>query len=84
MRLAVEMIKFARMDALEQAVLVSSDTDLVPAVEEVKSLGKKVTYVGTAKGQSYGLSKASNDVRLIRLEEIARFFLPQKLGEIQK
>lgn len=36
-RLAVEMIRLARHDAYDKAYLVSSDTDLVPAVEEVRS-----------------------------------------------
>jgi len=73
-RLAVEMIKFARENKYDQAYLVSSDTDLVVAVEEVRSIGKTVQYVGIAKGQSFGLSKACNDVRLLRSEEIEKFF----------
>ena len=73
-RLAVEMIRFARENKYDQAYLVSSDTDLVAAVEEVQSLGKTIQYVGTAKGQSFGLSKTCNDVRLLRLEEAQNFF----------
>lgn len=73
-RLAVEMIRFARQDKYDIAYLLSSDTDLVPAVEEVQSIGKKVLYVGISKGQSYGLSKVANDVILLRIEEIKQFF----------
>lgn len=73
-RLAVEMIRLAREDRYDQAYLLSSDTDLVPAVEEVQSFGKKVQYVGVPKGQSYGLSKVADDVRLIRPEDIRPFF----------
>jgi uncharacterized LabA/DUF88 family protein len=73
-RLAVEMIRFARQDKYDQAYLLSSDTDLVPAVEEVKAFGKTVQYVGIPKGQSYGLSTVSDDVRLLRPEEIQQFF----------
>ncbi len=51
-RLAVEMIRLAREDQYDLAYLLSSDTDLVPAVEEVQSFGKKVVYVGWPKGQS--------------------------------
>ena len=72
-RLAVEMIRFARQDKYDIAYLISSDTDLVPAIEEVQSTGKKVQYVGIPKGQSFGLSKVADDVRLIRPEEIERF-----------
>ena len=73
-RLAVEMIKFARQDKYDIAYLLSSDTDLVPAVEEVRNIGKEVCYVGISKGQSFGLSKTANDVNLLRTEEIKQFF----------
>ena len=75
-KIAVEMIRYAREDKYDTAYLLSSDTDLVPAVEEVNSLGKKVCYVGIAKGQSFGLTKVSDDVRLLRPEEI-KIFLPK-------
>lgn len=77
-RLAVEMIRFAREDKYDIAYLLSSDTDLVAAVEEVKSFGKKVQYVGIAKGQSFGLTKVADDVRLLRSEDIQPF-LPSAL-----
>lgn len=74
-RLAVEMIRFARQNRYDVAHLLSSDTDLVAAIEEVHSLGKKVYYIGTAKGQSFGLTKIADDTRLLRLEDI-KSFLP--------
>ena len=77
-RLAVEMIRFARKNLYDIAYLLSSDTDLVAAVEEVRSFGKTVQYVGIAKGQSFGLTKAANDVRLLRPEDIESF-LPKTL-----
>ena len=73
-RLAVEMIRFARENKYDIAYLVSSDTDLVAAVEEVRAFGKKVQYVGIFKGQSYGLSSVTDDVRLLRAEEMRQFF----------
>lgn len=73
-RLAVEMIRFARQNKYDVAYLISSDTDLVPAVEEVQSIGKTVQYIGIPKGQSYGLSSVADDVRLLRPEEIEQFF----------
>lgn len=73
-KLAVEMIKFARQDKYDIAYLLSSDTDLVPAVKEVHFFGKEVQYVGIAHGQSWGLSKVCDDVRLLRAKEIEKFF----------
>lgn len=72
-RLAVEMIRFAREDKYDIAYLISSDTDLVPAVEEVQSFGKKVIYVGLPKGQSFGLTKASDNTILLRNEDVMPF-----------
>lgn len=77
-RLAVEMIRKAREDKYDQAFLISSDTDLVAAVEEVKSMGRAVQYVGIAQGQSFGLSKTCNDVRLLRAEDM-RLFLSRAI-----
>lgn len=73
-RIAVEMIRFARLNKYDQAYLISSDTDLVPAIEEVQSFGKTIQYVGSPKGQSFGLSRAADDVQLLRPEEIKQFF----------
>jgi uncharacterized LabA/DUF88 family protein len=72
-RLAVEMIRLARENRYDVAYLLSSDTDLVPAVEEVHSFNKKVVYVGMPKGQSFGLTKASDDTILLREEDILPF-----------
>ena len=47
-RLAVEMIRFAREDKYDIAYLVSSDTDLVAAVEEVRAFGKKSSICGNS------------------------------------
>lgn len=75
-RIAVEMIRFARNDAYDIAYLLSSDTDLVAAVEEVRSFRKEVHYIGVAKGQSFGLTKAATDVRLLRPEDVQPFLPP--------
>jgi uncharacterized LabA/DUF88 family protein len=72
-RLAVEMIRLARSDSYDTAYLLSSDTDLVAAIEEVRSFNKKVVYVGVANGQSFGLTKAANNTVLLRLEDIKPF-----------
>lgn len=78
-RLAVEMIRFARAGEYDMAYLVSSDTDLIAAVEEARSFGKKIQYVGVAKGQSFGLTKVADDVRLLRPDDIKPFLPPSLL-----
>ena len=75
-RLAVEMIRLARSNKYDIAYLLSSDTDLVPAIEEVRSFGRKVNYVGVAKGQSFGLTKATNNTILLRPQDVQTFLGP--------
>jgi len=48
-QLSVEMIRFARNDDYDVAYLLSSDSDLIPAVKEVKKIGKEVVYMGVKK-----------------------------------
>ena len=72
-RLAVEMIRLARENKYDTAYLLSSDTDLVPAVEEVQLFDKRVIYVRTSEKQSFGLTKVSDHTILLRVEDIAPF-----------
>lgn len=81
-RIAVEIIRLARENKYDIAYLLSSDTDLVPAVEEVRSLNKQVYYVGTSKGQSFGLTKASNNTILLRDEDVMPYFPKTPLNVI--
>lgn len=74
-RIAVEMIRLARENKYDTAYLFSSDTDLVPAVEEVHSFKKKVVYVGIYKGQSFGLTKVSDYTILLREEDVLPYFI---------
>jgi uncharacterized LabA/DUF88 family protein len=75
-RLAVEMIRLARRNSYDVAYLLSSDTDLAPAIEEVQLLGKTVVYVGAVKGQSYKLTSVSNRTQLFCAKDI-QIFLPK-------
>lgn len=77
-RIAVEMIRLARENKYDIAYLLSSDTDLVPAVEEVGSFNKRVFYVGISNGQSFGLTKVSNNTVLLREEDVIPY-LPKTL-----
>lgn len=83
-QIAVEMIRFARQDKYDIAYLVSSDTDLVPAVEEVKDSGKEVIYVGIKRvpektekkdafGLSFGLLSVASDIKIVEKEQVKPF-----------
>jgi len=78
--LAVEMIKLARENSYDIAYLLSSDTDLVPAVQECQNLKKSIVYVGSAiHGQSFGLTKVSNNTILLQPKDVAKFMPPALL-----
>ena len=77
--LAVEMIKLGLADNYDTAFLLSSDTDLVPAVQECRSIGKHVVYVGCSlHGQSFGLTKSANRTVLLQTKDVEGF-LPRTL-----
>jgi uncharacterized LabA/DUF88 family protein len=48
-KIAVEMIRFARENKFDVAYLLSSDSDLIPAVKEVKTFNKQVVYIGVKR-----------------------------------
>ena len=72
-RIAVEMIRFARQNKYDTAFLISSDNDLIPAVEEVFSFNKKVKYICAANRRSFLLSKATGDYFVLRQKDVKRF-----------
>ena len=76
--LAVEMIRFALEKKYDVAYLVSSDTDLVPAVQECRRHGGEVVYVGSSlHGQSFGLSKSCNRTILLQPKDVLPYVPPK-------
>jgi uncharacterized LabA/DUF88 family protein len=77
--LAVDMINLALHKKYDTAYLISSDTDLVPAVQECQRLGSEVVYVGSAQhGQSRGLTQICNRTILLRRADVQPFVPPRK------
>ena len=78
--LAVEMIRLGLDKKYDVAYLLSSDTDLVPAVEECRRLGREVVYVGCSlHGQSFGLTKACNRTILLQPKDVTSYVPPKLL-----
>jgi uncharacterized LabA/DUF88 family protein len=72
--LSVEMIKGALEDEYNTAYLLSSDTDLVPAVKECQKLGKEIVYVGSSvHGQSFGLTKVCDKTILLQTKDVLQY-----------
>lgn len=72
-RMAVDLLVGAYEDHYDTAILVSSDTDLIPAIIKVRTMGKKVEYVGFSHKPSHALITHSDIRRLLTKEDINPF-----------
>lgn len=67
-KMAIDLVTDAIEDKYDTAIVVSSDTDLVPALQYVRNKGKKVEYVGFSYSFSWGMMKHS-DTRVLLLPD---------------
>lgn len=72
--IAVDLLIGAYENKYDTATLVSSDTDLIPALEKVRSMQKNVEYIGFSHKPSYGLITNSDIRRLFIKEELLKYF----------
>jgi len=72
-QIAIDLVIGAGENKYDTAIIVSSDTDLIPAIKYVKSKGKTVEYVGFAKSPSLGMIKESDDRILLIKEQMETF-----------
>ena len=67
-QIAIDLVIDAAEDRYDTAIIVSSDTDLIPAIRYIKSKGKTVEHVGFSNAPSFGMIKES-DVRVLLHKE---------------
>ena len=80
-QLAVDLLVGAYENTYDTTILLSSDTDLVPAIKKVKELGKAVEYIGFAHKPTIALQTHATLSRLLIKEEIKNFiFKPNASG----
>lgn len=72
-QIAVDLLIGAYEDLYDTAILVSSDTDLIPALAKIRSMKKSVEYIGFSHKPSYGLITHSDIRRLLTKEDINQF-----------
>jgi uncharacterized LabA/DUF88 family protein len=72
-KIAVDLIVGAMKNKYDIAIIVSSDTDLIPAIEEVKNLKKKIEYIGFSKAPSFGMIKKADESKLLSQKELKDF-----------
>lgn len=69
--IAVDMLVAAYEDLCDRIILVSSDTDLFPAIKKTQEKGKIVEYVGFSHKPSLGRVKVCQESTLLKREQIA-------------
>lgn len=72
-QLAVDIMKGAYLDQYDICYLVSTDTDLLPAITEAQSVGKTVCYVGFRHQISYALHNQCKTHILLTKEDLSLF-----------
>ncbi len=72
-KIAVDMLATAYDKDIDQCILASSDSDLQPAVREIKLRGAQVIYLGFEQNPNKGLSYTTDRTILIRNAEIIKF-----------
>lgn len=77
-RLAVDILDMAYQNEYDTAIVVSSDTDLIPAIIRAKELGKSIEYIGFSHRPSFGMQRYANLSRLLSKNELEKF-LPKTL-----
>lgn len=69
-RIAVDLVSLACDKELDTAVLCSSDSDLQPAIKEVRRRGVEVVYLGFENAPNKGLSYTTDRTILLRNPEV--------------
>jgi len=76
-RIAVDLVSLACDKQIDTAILCSSDSDLQPAVSEVKKRGIKIIYLGFESSPNKGLTYTTDKTVLFRNHEILQV-VPKK------
>jgi len=74
-QIAVDMLIAAYEDRCERLILVSSDTDLAPAIKQVQAKKKIVEYVGFSHLPSIAMVRFCKQSHVLRKEDLLPFIL---------
>src|SRR3989344_5415610 len=77
-RIAVDLVSLACDRKLETAILCSSDSDLQPAIKEIKNRKTEVVYLGFENNPNKGLAYTANRTILLRNSEVLVSFAKMK------
>jgi len=69
-RIAVDMVIMACEEKTKEIILASSDSDLQPAITEIKNRNIRFIYVGFQSNPNVGIISKANEFLLFRDEEV--------------
>lgn len=72
-KIATDLIIGSVDNIYDTAILISSDTDLIPAIQYIKYKNKKLEYIGFAHAPSFGIQKYATFSRLLLPTDIEKF-----------
>ena len=67
-------------DEYENALLISADSDIIPAVKIARNLGRRITVVFPVNRSSAELQQACNESRHMKVEHLAACQLPNPVS----
>jgi len=73
-RIAVDMICLSCDKKMKTAILASSDSDLQPAISELRNRNTEVIYLGFENSPNKGIAFTTNKTILIRNSEILSYY----------
>lgn len=72
-KIAVDLVVGAADDLYDVAVIISSDTDLIPALDYIRYRKKKIEYVGFSHAPSFGMKKEAHHSLLLLPDQLTQF-----------
>ncbi len=72
-KIAIDLVIGACDNLFDKAILISSDTDLIPTIKYLKYKGKKLEYVGFSHSPSFAMIKNSDFKKLLTSNDIDKF-----------
>ncbi|MFA6416497.1 MAG: NYN domain-containing protein [Candidatus Paceibacterota bacterium] len=74
-KIAIDMIIGAVDDIYDTLIVISSDTDLIPALKYARYKKKKIEYVGFSHAPSFGMQKQADFSRLLLPSDVNNFLI---------
>lgn len=79
--MAVDLLVGAYENQYDTAIVVSSDTDMIPVFAKIRQMKKKIEYIGFSHKPSMGLITNSDIRRLLTRDDCAQFLPAESESE---